>query len=285
MSESYRIFGSEMSPYSVKVRSYCRYKGIPHEWIRRTPANQEEFQKYARIPIVPAVATPEGEGLQDSTPILEKLDELFPEPSIHPEDPALRFLSQLLEEYGDEWGNKLMFHHRWWHDVDARATARVLAFGMVPEVDAEAVEKVSAAVHERMTGRGHFVGSSAETADLIERYLLDLLAILEPHLANRRYLFGDRPAFADFGLAMQLYETSVDPTGSGIMRSRAGNVLDWCFRMLEPRDDGPFESWESLAPTNEATSAQRRRLLLAMVGGQREGADGGRGVLRRRARW
>ena len=35
----YRIFGSELSPYSVKVRSYFRYKGLPHEWLLRSPAN------------------------------------------------------------------------------------------------------------------------------------------------------------------------------------------------------------------------------------------------------
>ena len=27
MSDVYRIFGAEISPYSVKVRSYFRYKG------------------------------------------------------------------------------------------------------------------------------------------------------------------------------------------------------------------------------------------------------------------
>ena len=32
---TYRIFGSELSPYSVKVRSYFRLKGLPHEWIAR----------------------------------------------------------------------------------------------------------------------------------------------------------------------------------------------------------------------------------------------------------
>ncbi len=100
-----------------------------------------------------------------------------------------------------------------------------------------------------MTGRGDFVGSNPQTAPLISQYLDDLLEILEPHLAGRRYLFGDRPAYGDFGLAMQLYEASIDPTAGGIMRARSTNVLDWCFRMIDPRDDGPFESWESLAPT------------------------------------
>ena len=37
MSSTYRIFGNELSPYSVKVRSYFRYKRIPHEWIVYSP--------------------------------------------------------------------------------------------------------------------------------------------------------------------------------------------------------------------------------------------------------
>ena len=44
MSAAHRIFGSELSPYSVKVRSFFRYKNLPHEWILRSPAVQAEFQ-------------------------------------------------------------------------------------------------------------------------------------------------------------------------------------------------------------------------------------------------
>jgi len=33
MASSYRIYGAEMSPSSVKARSYFRYKNIPHRWI------------------------------------------------------------------------------------------------------------------------------------------------------------------------------------------------------------------------------------------------------------
>ena len=91
MTGAYRIFGSEMSPYSLKVRSYFRYKNIPHEWLLRG-ANAEEYQKYARLPIVPTLATPDGEGLQDSTPIIERLEAQVPAPSIHPDDPTLKFL-------------------------------------------------------------------------------------------------------------------------------------------------------------------------------------------------
>ena len=100
----YRLFGSELSPYSVKVRSYFRYKGLSHDWIPRSPEVQAEFQKYAKLPLVPLVVTPEGEGVQDSTPIIERFEATAP--SLAPDDPALAFVSALIEEYGDEWGNK-----------------------------------------------------------------------------------------------------------------------------------------------------------------------------------
>ena len=58
MPAPYRIFGIELSPYSVKVRSYFRYKGIPHEWVVRHMGNMEEFQKFAKLPLVPLVITP-----------------------------------------------------------------------------------------------------------------------------------------------------------------------------------------------------------------------------------
>ena len=95
---TYRIYGSELSPYSVKVRSFFSYKKLDHEWIPRSPAVQAEFQKYAKLPLVPLVVTPEGEGIQDSTPILERFEASQPEPSVTPADPALALVSALLEE-------------------------------------------------------------------------------------------------------------------------------------------------------------------------------------------
>jgi glutathione S-transferase len=249
MAGEYRIFGSEMSPYSVKVRSYFRYKGIAHVWVPRRGENDEDYRRYARLPIVPTVATPDGVGLQDSTPIIEQIEAAHPEPSVHPDDATLAFLSALLEEFGDEWGNKLMFHHRWWDPVDQDAASLVLARLSAPFASKDETNARAAMIKQRMTGRGAFVGSSAATAPLISAYYFELLDLLEPHLATRQYLFGGRPSFGDFGLAHQLYECSVDPTCGAGMRGRAPAVLDWCHRMLAPRNDGPWESWASLAPT------------------------------------
>src|SRR5450432_3779088 len=127
MADGYRIIGAEMSPYSVKVRAYFRYKAIPHRWVLRNAASQAEYEKYAKMPIIPLVVTPEGAGIQDSTPIIEQVEKLYPEPPINPDEAITRFISALIEEFGDEWGNKWMFHYRWARDVDQRSSAGRIA--------------------------------------------------------------------------------------------------------------------------------------------------------------
>jgi len=249
MSTPYRIFGAEMSPYSVKVRSYFRYKGLPYRWIPRNAETQAEYQKYAKLPIVPLVVTPAGEGIQDSTPIIERVEAEHPEPGIHPPEPVAAFVSALLEEFGDEWGNKWMFHYRWARDVDQIASAGRLARQMMPLASEEQHAGMAAGIRERMVGRVFFVGSSEKTAAQIEDSFKDAIALLDAHLATRPYLFGARPAFADFGLWGQIYNAWTDPTPGALIEGRAKNVLDWVHRMLYPRAEGEFEPFASLEPT------------------------------------
>ncbi len=249
MTATHRIFGNELSPYSVKVRSYFRYKQIPHEWIVRNPNVEEEFQRYAKLPLIPLVVTPEGKGLQDSTPIIEHFEPLYPEPSIHPPEPALGFLSALIEEYADEWGNKPMFHFRWFYEPDQESAGERLARSMMPALSDAELPNGVAMIKSRMIPRLSFVGSSPATKDQIEGSFRTQLAILDRHLATRTYLFGERPAFGDFGLFAQLYQCSTDPTPAAIMRTSAPHVVKWIQAMLGPRLEGAFESWDTLAPT------------------------------------
>lgn len=249
MADVYRIYGAEMSPYSVKVRSYFRYKGIPHRWIVRNSETEAEYQKYAKIQIVPLVVTPDETAIQDSTPIIEQIDARFPEPSIHPPDTVAAFVSALIEEFGDEWGNKWMFHYRWARDVDQECSAGRLARAMMPAADEAQAAAMAGMVRARMVDRVWFVGSNAQNAPQIEASFRDGLGLLDAHLATRPYLFGARPAFGDFGLWAQLYEAWTDPTPGALIEGCGHNVLAWVHRMLWPRAEGAFETWTSLEPT------------------------------------
>jgi glutathione S-transferase len=249
MADLYRVFGAEMSPYSVKVRAYFRYKAIPHQWILRNAKSEPEYRKYAKLPIIPLVVTPQDVGIQDSTPIIDKMEMAFPQPSIHPDDGIVSFISELIEEFGDEWGNKWMFHYRWTRDVDQIASAGRIARMRAPKSSEEEHAALVHQVRARMAERLWFVGSNDVTASQIEAGFVEMLGLLEAHLKVRPYLFGGRPAYGDFGLWGQFYQLWTDPTAGALIEGSAPHGLDWVQRMLWPREEGPFESWDALEPT------------------------------------
>ncbi|MGD9980451.1 MAG: glutathione S-transferase family protein [Hyphomonadaceae bacterium] len=244
MTAPFRLYGAELSPYSVKVRSYLRYKGVEFEWRARSNATQEEFQRYAKLPLIPVLVDANDDALQDSTPIIETLEAQFPEPSITPEEPALAFLSVLLEDYADEWLNKAMFHYRWSYPQDQENAAKRIA-DMIFE-GAEKPEGIEEQVRARMVSRLYHVGSSPETAPLIEGSFTRVLALLEKVLSARPYLFGARPALADFGLAGQLAQLNSDPTPGTLLKAQAPNVVRWLERMENPKAEGAFASFAEL---------------------------------------
>lgn len=256
MSKQYKIFGAELSPYSVKVRSYFRYKGISHKWLIRGPSNQKEYIKYAKIPIIPLVVSPSKEGFQDSTPIIDMMENLYPEPSVHPEDETLKFLSILLEEYADEWGNKHMFHYRWKEEIDQDSASRRIAnmnlplfIKIIPIVKQLFRSKVSKSIKQRMSNRLWVIGSNENTQRTIESSFHNLLALLQEHLKGRTYIFGKRPSYADFALWGQIYNAWQDPTPNKFILDKYSGLLDWIKRMHNPDNNGAFEKWETLENT------------------------------------
>ncbi|MEM9620148.1 MAG: glutathione S-transferase family protein [Pseudomonadota bacterium] len=244
----YTLIGAEESPYSVKVRSYLTYKKLPMLWRNRSEA-QAQFAEHARLPLIPLLISPAGEAAQDSTPIIEALENKHPHPTIYPPDPVAGFVNVLLEEFADEWGNKWMFHYRWAREVDQLACSRRLASAVSPEATDTELDQMAAQIRTRMVDRVWFVGSSAQTAPQIEASFKDFLELCDRHLSQRPYLFGARPAFADFALWGQLYNCHRDPTPRGIMEIRAPHVMSWLTRMAEPMAEGEFEDWLTLADT------------------------------------
>lgn len=241
MTAPFRLYGAELSPYSVKVRSYLRYKGLEFDWLPRTNARQEEFQRFAKLPLIPVLVDANDNAMQDSTPILESLEARYAEPSATPQEPSLAFLSALIEDYADEWLNKAMFHYRWTYPDDQASAAKRIT-DMIFD-GAEKPEGIEDAVRTRMVGRLYHVGSSPETAALIEGSFTRLIGHLEGVLKARPYLFGARPSVADFGLAGQLAQLLSDPTPGALLRAEAPNVVAWIARMERPAAEGAFAAF------------------------------------------
>lgn len=249
MGEPLKIYGAEMSPYSVKVRSFMRYKQLPHVFLSRSFAREAEFAALAKLPLIPLVVDADGVATQDSTPIIEGLEARHPEPATQPEDPRLAFLSNLVEEYADEWLNKAMFHYRWTGEADRYSAAGRILDMMLEGAELPDRARALSQITERMVSRLHFVGSNPETAPVIEGAFQSMARLLDAHLAKHLYLFGGRPSLADFSLAGQFHQLLSDPTPGAFLRSECEFVVRWTEFMADPKPGGPFEPLSDLADT------------------------------------
>ncbi|MES3040469.1 MAG: glutathione S-transferase family protein [Pseudomonadota bacterium] len=243
----YRLFGMEVSPYSVKVRALLRFKQVPFEWLLRSRANESAFREHAKVPLIPLLVTPTGP-MQDSTPMLSFLEAEHPTPSIRLTDPLLNFLSDALEEAADEWLIKPMFHYRWNYEADRHeAGLRIATASVDPGTDPS---KFAEMIGAHLMTRREPLGCSEANAPLIERYLLEGATRLNAHLQARPFLFGDQLSAADLGLGSLYYELYSDPTPSALLRPFSA-LSAWAQRCMNPEGlgAGKSESWDSLSAT------------------------------------
>lgn len=243
----YRLFGGALSPYTRKVALYLRYKGLEHVVIERTPETVGEFSRLAKLPLLPLLVDARGAALQDSTPMIEVLEERHPEPGISPADPSLKFLSLLIEDFADEWVNKALYHYRWSFEPDARGAAQAIADAVMGDAEQEQKDAAIEQICARMAERRSLVGVSDAVAPVIEGSLRRTLAALEAVLAERPFLLGGRPACADFALAAELEQLQQGPTAGALLRTAAPRTCAWIARLAETDAAGEFLPFEAAA--------------------------------------
>jgi len=253
----YRAYVLDVSYFSGKLEAYLRYKRIPFERIEVGWREARQVLRPATGMIrFPTVATPAGEWLQDTTPMIDWFEERHPEPAILPADPYQAFFARLLEDYADEWLWRPALHYRWSYPQDARLLGDRIATELLG--DLRLPRALKAAVMRRRQYRTYVRGDgvTAETRVHVEGLYLATLDRLERILAQHRFLMGGRPSLADFGFFGSMFRHfSLDPTPSRIMRDRAPRVYEWVARLWNARaggELGPFvepgslpEGWES----------------------------------------
>jgi len=205
-----------------------RYRRLPFDWIPRTERNVGELA-HIKPALIPVLQYPEdGSSHIDTTPVAYALEQRHPgQRSIVPDDPGHAFLSHLIEDMADEWLTKAMFHYRWAYDADIRYAGLWIADDFFPDRTGEDREAAARTFADRQINRMPLVGCTAENAPIIEASYHRILALLEGHVGMFQYLFGSRPALADFGLFGQLKTLATDPTPMAIMRAEAQRTESW----------------------------------------------------------
>lgn len=230
-----RIVGVGASPYTRKLRSALRFRRLPFRFVV-SGSKEARALPGGPLPLIPYLIEPDADGnpavaKSDTTPILTYLDDVYPERRLRPSDPALALLDLLIEDFGDEWLTKCMFHYRWSKEADARCAGAYLPFSMNMQMTAEEGAAASAMFSKRQIARLRVVGSNATTAPVIEASWRRFLQLFDAHIQKSPYFLGNRPGAGDFGCFGQMAMLVInDPTPVALSRSISPRTYAWTER-------------------------------------------------------
>jgi len=244
---SVRLVGGTGSPYTQKMLALMRYRRVPYTIVWGDPGSVCDAlgARRPRPVLMPTFFFDEDGEIRavcDSTPIIRRLEDMFPGRSVLPEDPALAFVDYLVEDFADEWCTKYMFHYRWYPRQDADNAGTLLPLGFDTSMTEEQRRPSKKRITERQIGRLYVVGSNDTTAPVIDASYRRFLAAMESHLASQKFMLGNRPGAGDFGLYGQLTQlVGFDPTPRRIAHEISPRTVAWVDKMrdhsgLEPRD-------------------------------------------------
>jgi glutathione S-transferase len=284
------VWGSELSPFALKLRALLEYAEIPYRWLpadggrlentrlawrlarakaRRAVLRHPALSPLDEYPLVPYLIE-DGRRFHYDTSALARWLDVHPArrgPPLFPEEPALAFVAQLVDEAFDEVGLYLVHHMRWVLSAATNDAGRRLArelrrllppgagpgFGRrfaarqvrrLPYLLSVAPPGFSAAVAPALTPRARagFPATHALLDEAWTRYLAGMEAVLsrQPWLLGERFTVADASAYGQLGMNL------ADPTAADRMRALAPATFAWLGAIRDRRHVG---SRGALAPS------------------------------------
>ncbi|NQX94408.1 MAG: glutathione S-transferase, partial [Erythrobacter sp.] len=223
----HKLYGMLMSPFSMKLRAYLRYRRIPFQWCNSIKAH-EIAQTKVETYMVPVIEYPDGRFENDSTPIINKLEESIPARRTEPENEADAFLAFLIEDFADEWLLWPFFLLRWHTQADRTFNSEWINYEALHGQGAgDQFSQMSAFWAERQTKLVKLTCGSPENDTVLKDSLAEFLAIMEDAAKSGLFFFGSRPSRAEiaiFGILSQLVQ---DLTSSSLIRDMAPFTMRW----------------------------------------------------------
>ena len=233
------MYGSNISYFSGKMENYFRLKGIPY---RLEPMLFPESVKtnIERVGVsqMPVVGLGDGRWMTDTTCMIRWFEAEYPEPSVLPADPMMRFFAELLEDYADEWLWRPAMHYRWYYDEGAHLQSRHLVDELIRGIPVPRALMRFRMRHRQRGGytRGDGIGPSA--VEGVEAIFARTLEQLQAIFEARPFLLGSRPTLADIGFSGPFFRHfALDPIPLEIIRQTAPAVLEWVARLWNTRLD------------------------------------------------
>ena len=191
------LFGLTASYFTRKMSAYFDYKRIPWRLVPFLGANPE-VRAAGWTGGIPAVKTPEGEIIWDTTAMILHFEHRFPDDPVLPPDPIQRFLCFLLEDFSDEWLYRPAVGSRWLFEENTVSGSWDIARDGSVEFPVSA-DQARQMVQGIMQGSIHHAGATKQNIDSwMDEVLKPWQRTLSAHFEAQPYLFGARPSLADF---------------------------------------------------------------------------------------
>jgi len=240
----YTLYKSDISYFSGKVEAYLKYKEIPYQAKDIDYFSLNEIAYATGVKKVPAIKTADDLWLCDSTPMMQWFEKQYPLNPILPEDPALRFIALLLEDYGDEW---LWRPAMWWRWVP-KASRLSVGWGLGDSLFNRFLARPIGwyfgfrQLREWLWNDGVSKTNEQQIKDMLFREF----EFLEPVLEKQPYLLGSHPSAADFGYFASMFRHfGNDPVSAEVMRREAPNTYEWTARLwnAKPHRLATHQTW------------------------------------------
>ncbi|MEN8719166.1 MAG: glutathione S-transferase family protein [Oceanococcaceae bacterium] len=237
------LYKMDVSYFSGKLEAYLRYKRIAYTAVETDAAGLDAIHAAVGVKKVPVLVNAAGDWLLDTTPTMAWLEEQYPAHPTLPEDPALRFVALLIEDYADEW---LWRPAMWWRWVP-RASQLALGRRIADGVQLPGVPRTLVAHYFAWRQRRTWLwndGLRRADADGVRDLYHQELALMSAVLREQPFLLGDAPSVADYGYFASMYRHfGNDPDPAEIMRREAPEVYSWTARMWHPPAPVPKPQW------------------------------------------
>ncbi len=267
------LMGVPGSPYTRKMLAVLRYRHLAYELLYRNSPRLAALPK-PKVELIPIFYLPDAHGVvqavTDSTPLIRRFEAEVSGRQVRPHDPVIAFIDSVLEDYGDEWLTKPMFHYRWHYAEDIRKAGAILPRWRNISGPEEEARTASAQFSRRQIDRLRYVGSSPGTAVVIENSYQRFLDAFSAHLQVQPFLLGARPGAGDFGIYGQMTQLAhFDPTPAALTLARAPRVYAWVGLVddlsgLAPTD-AQWVTRDALPPTLTAILAEAARTYLPVM--------------------
>src|SRR6202790_5844904 len=176
----YRLIASTASPYAIKLRALLRYRRIPFDWVIMTKALRKQTE-HLRPNLIPVLQYPDGTFRGETTTLAYDLEARHSNRSVIPEDKAVAFVCDLLEDLADEWAVKPLFLYRWWDPQDQAYVSRWAGEEWsVSDAEPGSPEEIEH-FRRRQISRMPVLGAPPENKPLRERSNKKFRARSEPH--------------------------------------------------------------------------------------------------------